>query len=170
MPASPGTRPMKHRVREAAFNLIGPAVKEKHAIDLFAGSGALGLDAISRGAACATFVEQHVGATAVIRENVHRLQVERRVTVVQASVFAWVRRHVPAADPPWLIFCTPPYDLYEDRHGEMIQMLERLLHAAPRDSVFLVEADRRFAFDRLPHPDQWDVRRYPPARLGLLRR
>src|SRR5262249_42961688 len=53
------TRPMKDRVREALFNLIGPNVRGMHAIDLFAGTGALGLEAISRGAAGATFIERH---------------------------------------------------------------------------------------------------------------
>ena len=52
-------RPMKNRVREALFNLIGPSIKGKHAIDLFAGTGALGLEAISRGAVSATLTEQH---------------------------------------------------------------------------------------------------------------
>ena len=53
------TRPMKHRVREAMFNLVGPAVGGMHAVDLFAGTGALALEAISRGAAEATMVERH---------------------------------------------------------------------------------------------------------------
>ena len=57
-------RPMKERVREAVFNLLGPAAKKKHAIDLFAGSGALGLEAISRGAAGATFAFRFVAAEA----------------------------------------------------------------------------------------------------------
>src|SRR5438105_2010542 len=53
------TRPMKDRVREAVFNLLGPSVTGSHAIDLFAGTGALGLEALSRGAARATFIERH---------------------------------------------------------------------------------------------------------------
>src|SRR5205823_2176218 len=53
------TRPMKDRTREAVFNLLGPGVTGTHAIDLFAGTGALGLEAISRGAESATLIEQH---------------------------------------------------------------------------------------------------------------
>ena len=53
----PVTRPMKHRVREAIFNLVGLEAKGRHAIDLFAGTGALGLEALSRGATSATFIE-----------------------------------------------------------------------------------------------------------------
>src|SRR6478736_322408 len=54
------TRPMKDRVREAVFNLLGPQVAGSHAIDLFAGTGALGIEAISRGATKATFIERHL--------------------------------------------------------------------------------------------------------------
>ena len=64
------TRPMKHRVREAIFNLVGTAAEGRHAIDLFAGTGALGLEALSRGAAHATFIEKHVPTARVIEENI----------------------------------------------------------------------------------------------------
>src|SRR5687767_11185885 len=63
------TRPMKDRVREAVFNLVGPDVKEKLAIDLFAGTGALGLEALSRGAAEAVLLERHFPTAAVIGQN-----------------------------------------------------------------------------------------------------
>ena len=70
------TRPMKERVREAVFNLVGPAVKGKQAVDLFAGTGALGLEAISRGAARAIFIERHYPTLQLIRRNVQSLGVE----------------------------------------------------------------------------------------------
>ncbi len=69
----PRTRPMKDRVREALFNLVGPSVIDAHAIDLFAGTGALGLEALSRGAARATFVERHYPTAATIKENIATL-------------------------------------------------------------------------------------------------
>src|SRR4029453_14397542 len=63
------TRPMKDRVREAVFNLLGPGVQGAHALDLFAGTGALGLEAISRGAARATFLERHLPTCRLIEQN-----------------------------------------------------------------------------------------------------
>src|SRR5437868_14777408 len=60
------TRPMKDRVREAVFNLLGPQIAGSHAIDLFAGTGALGLEAISRGASKATFIERHLPTAKLI--------------------------------------------------------------------------------------------------------
>ena len=76
-------RPMKDRVREAVFNLIGPAVRGTHAIDLFAGTGALGLEALSRGAASALFVERHFPTADVIRQNVETLGVSNRATILR---------------------------------------------------------------------------------------
>src|SRR5256885_1565381 len=78
----PRTRPMKDRVREALFNLIGPQIKGMYAIDLFAGTGALGLEALSRGAAGATFVEQHYPTAELIRQNIETLAVGDRALVV----------------------------------------------------------------------------------------
>src|SRR5688572_16458652 len=63
------TRPMKDRVREAVFNLLGTTVEGCYVIDLFAGTGALGLEAISRGATGATFIERHFPTAKVIEEN-----------------------------------------------------------------------------------------------------
>ena len=71
----PRTRPMKDRVREALFNLVGPSVIGSHAIDLFAGTGALGLEALSRGAARATFIERHYPTADTIKENIASLDV-----------------------------------------------------------------------------------------------
>lgn len=164
------TRPMKDRVREAVFNLVGPLVKDKHAIDLFAGTGALGLEALSRGAAQATFIERHFPTAAVIEQNISTLGLKERCQVVPGDTFIWVRRDLPAAGPPWLVFCSPPFEFYVSRHDEMVQLLERVLAAAPPESLLVVEADERFNFSELPEPGAWDVRTYPPAVVGVYER
>ena len=161
---------MKDRVREAVFNLIGPLVQGKHAIDLFAGTGALGLEAMSRGAQRATFLERHFPTAAVIKQNIALLGLEAVCEVLPADTFIWARRQLPSGDPPWLVFCSPPYDFYASRHDEMLQLLERLLTAAPAESLFAVEADERFNFSELPAADEWDVRTYPPSVVGIYHR
>ena len=87
----PDMRPMKQRVREALFNLMGPEVAGKHAVDLFAGTGALGFEALSRSAAGATFIERHFPTAELIRLNVASFAVEDRCEVIAADAFAWVR-------------------------------------------------------------------------------
>lgn len=162
------TRPMKDRVRESVFNLIGPRVVGSHAIDLFAGTGALGLEAISRGAAAATLIERHHPTTLLIQQNATALGVGGQVVAVFADTFFWSKRFKLPTDRPWLIFCSPPYDFYESRKEDMLGLIERLYAAAPADSVFVVEADERFDFAQLPQPAAWDVRTYLPARVGIL--
>jgi 16S rRNA (guanine966-N2)-methyltransferase len=164
------TRPMKDRLRESVFNLIGSDVEGTHAIDLFAGTGALGLEALSRGAARATFIEQHYPTADIIRQNVLALEVESQTEIVPGNVFIWLKRRPDLGKTSWLVFCSPPYDFYVSRLGEMLELLGGLIQAAPVKSIFVVEADDRFDYALLPDPQAWDVRSYPPAVIGVYRK
>jgi 16S rRNA (guanine966-N2)-methyltransferase len=161
------TRPMKDRVREAVFNLLGPEVRGKLAIDLFAGTGALGLEALSRGAARAIFVERHFPTAQIIRQNIAALGVQDTARLAATDAFAWSERELPAADLPWLVFCSPPYDFYIERETQMLELVDRLLAPAPAQSLLVVESDTRFDPARLPAGGDWDVRRYPPAVIAI---
>ena len=160
---------MKDRVREAVFNLIGPAVRGARAIDLFAGTGALGLEALSRGAASALFVERHFPTAAVIRQNVETLGVSNRATILPANVLLWPRRMPELPSGPWLVFCSPPWDMFADNLDELLALLRALVDRAPAGSQFVVEADETFDFNVLPRPMEWLIRAYPPAVVGILR-
>jgi len=165
---------MKDRVREALFNLLGPAVAGKHAIDLFAGTGALGLEALSRGASRATFFEQHFPTAGLIRQNIAALDLEEIAEVVAADTFIWFRRPAQVhqlAEPgvPWVVFCSPPFEFYQSRRDDMLALMQTLMSAAPPESMFALESDERFNFVPLPDASRWDVRDYPPARVGIYR-
>jgi 16S rRNA (guanine(966)-N(2))-methyltransferase RsmD len=164
------TRPMKDRVREAVFNLLGPDVVDTLAIDLFAGTGALGLEAISRGARRAIFVEQHFPTARVIRQNATLLGIADRVEVVSANVFLWVTTATIDAAAPWLVFCSPPYAYYVERQPDMLALVGGLVDRAPAHSVFVIESDARFDTSLLPASPTWDVRSYPPAVVAIGRR
>lgn len=170
------TRPMKHRVREAIFNLVGLRAKGKHALDLFAGTGALGLEALSRGSLRATLIERHIPTAQVVRENVKTLGVESRCEVLTTSAFLWLRRDLPQFDPsaPWLVFISPPYDFFVQQEDAMVGMITEFTQRAPNQSLLVVEADERFDFAKLPgnvkedrYADGWDVRAYKPAVVGV---
>ncbi len=161
------TRAMKDRVREAVFNLLGPAVKDKHAIDLFAGTGALAFEAISRGASDATLVEHHFPTARRIEENAKALGISAQCQVLPANVLLWSKRLPPLPERPWVVFCSPPWDFFVERTEAVMALVERLMKAAPVDSLFAVEADERFDFGQLPRADEWDVRTYPPAVVGV---
>lgn len=168
----PRTRPMKDRVREAVFNLLGSDVQGKRVLDLFAGTGALGLEAMSRGARRAVFFEQHFPTAAIIRENIATLAIEDSCEVIAANTFIQFRRYShgtpqKSGDQPWLVFCSPPYDFYVDRRDDMLKLLSTIAAGAPPKSILVVEADARFDFADLPQPQMWDAREYPPARIAM---
>jgi 16S rRNA (guanine966-N2)-methyltransferase len=162
------TRPMKDRVREAVFNLLGSQVKASHAIDLFAGTGALGLEALSRGATKATFIERHLPTANIIKQNAAALGIADRTEVIFGDAFRFTTDFQPPSVEPLTIFCSPPYDFYIERQPEMLALIARWAEICPAGSQIVVEADERFYFQLLPQPDQWDVRRYPPAIIGIL--
>lgn len=170
----PRIRPMKDRLREAVFNILGSAVREKLVLDLFAGTGALGLEALSRGAAWATCVEIYRPAAQLVRRNITLLGVQDKASVVEGDIFKLV--HIAPADllgqtsekqASWLVFCSPPYEFYVRRCAEMISLIATLVQMSPSGSIFVVEADARFDFRQLPQPDAWDVRAYRPAKIGV---
>ena len=170
---------MKHRTREAIFNLVSTECTDRHAIDLFAGTGALGLEALSRGADSATFIEKHVPSARVVEENIHTLGVADRATLLVTSAFLWAKRDLPSAvagppsDAEWLVFCSPPYAFYTERQAEMLELIRRVQEHAPPDSILIVEADEQFDFELLggdgPFNPYWDIRGYRPAVIGLWR-
>lgn len=179
----PVTRPMKHRVREAIFNLVSSEAAGRHALDLFAGTGALGLESLSRGAAFATFIERHIPTARVVRENIARLEVEGECQLLETSAFVWGKRDLPKLAgendkaSPWLVFVSPPYAFFVDRQQEMLDLVTAVMETAPPGSTVVVEADERFDFNLLPgnikqdrHSQGWDIRPYLPAVVGVWRK
>ena len=130
------TRPMKDRVREALFNLLGHGVEGKVAIDLFAGTGALALEALSRGATRAVFIEQHRPTAQTIQRNAATLGVEAIVDITSANTFLWAKRLPDLGTVPWVVFCSPPYEFYVGRKDDMLQLLNHLIQRPPR-TVYL---------------------------------
>lgn len=161
-------RPMKDRVREALFNLLGPAVKGLYAVDLFGGTGALAFEAVSRGATGAIILERHIPTAKVIRENISMLELETSVTLEIVNAFAWVRQEHELPTAPWVVFISPPYRFFTERTDELLEMVAMLIDRAPEGSLFAVEATKEFDFELLPQPDRWDVRTYPPAVVAVL--
>ncbi|MGY8563346.1 16S rRNA (guanine(966)-N(2))-methyltransferase RsmD [Paracidovorax citrulli] len=107
VPLAPGLRPSSDRVRETLFNWLMPRLGGARVLDLFAGSGALGLEAISRGAAQATLVERDAALARQLRESVAKLGAQGQVEVVQADALHWLaQRPSGLAD---IVFIDPPF-------------------------------------------------------------
>ena len=156
-PKGRDTRPTGDRVREAAFNLIGP-VDDASVLDLFAGSGAMGIEALSRGAASVTFVESDRAACRTIFENLERLRLTgARVTCGDAI---WeLRRDTRTYD---LVLVDPPYEAWAELEPKLAEHLPKVLAPA---GLLVVETGSRTE-PALPLPLRTS-RRYGSARLTL---
>ena len=100
-----GTRPITDRVKEAVFNILGDTIVGSQVLDLFAGTGSVGIEALSRGADQAVFVEKHPKAIATIRTNLRRTALGADARVVRADVFKFLARSPRPFD---LIYIAPP--------------------------------------------------------------
>jgi 16S rRNA (guanine966-N2)-methyltransferase len=155
-----GTRPTGDRVREATFSLIGP-VEGAAVLDLFAGSGALGLEALSRGAASCVFVERDRHAARVIRANLEKLRLTG-ATITNRDVAAALREECARGRRYDLVLVDPPYEVWVELEPKLAEHLPKVL--AP-DGVLVVETGVRTQ-PSLPLPLRTS-RRYGSARLTL---
>lgn len=134
------TRPTADRVREAVFSALGP-LGEARVLDLFAGTGALGIEALSRGAASAVFVERDRLALTVLRQNLRSLEIEFAAADVRPGDYAAALRTARARGEQYdLVFLDPPYRLAAALGDELTAGLAGLL--AP-DGRVVAEMDRR---------------------------
>ena len=100
-----GTRPISDRVKESVFNILGDWIVGARVLDLFAGTGSVGIEALSRGAAAVTFVERHSRAVSVIRDNLRHTRLDAGAQVVHADVFRYLEGEPEAFD---LVYIAPP--------------------------------------------------------------
>ncbi len=140
-------RPTSDKVREALFNILGPRAAGAAVLDLFAGSGSLGLEALSRGAKRATFVEKDRRALAVIRQNVEKLNFEDRARLERFDVLSGSARLRRLDGPFDIVFLDPPYQLTKtvDRGSRLGNLLGTLWtdRIIAEDGIAVLEHDRR---------------------------
>lgn len=120
-PDTVATHPMSERVRNALFNIVGDEIKDANVLDAFAGSGALGLEALSRGAAQATFIERDSRAVITLETNIALFNLANQTSVLQADVASWVGSCKDTFD---IILADPPYD---DTQFSTVMKLTKLL-------------------------------------------
>ena len=144
-PDWPGLRPTSDKLRETLFNILAPRVEGARVLDGYAGTGAIGIEALSRGAAHVTFIESHRRAAALIEENLRACGVEQGYTIQCADVVAALDAPASAFD---LILLDPPYDTENvsaaldaaARHltGDGLIVLERATRREPEESEAVI--------------------------------
>jgi len=135
-----GTRPMTGRVRESIFSILADRMSGAAVLDLYAGSGSLGLESLSRGAADAVFVEKSRSAVEILRENVERVGLGG--TVRSADVLAFLRSERRQYD---LIFLDPPYSTDDTDVGLVIELLDIVL---PTNGIVVMHRQARSVVSR----------------------
>jgi 16S rRNA (guanine966-N2)-methyltransferase len=159
------TRPTSDLLRQAVFNVLGDRIQNTRVLDLCAGTGSVGLEALSRGAAAATFVERNRRAVGTLRSNLTRLNLTSRARVIAGDVLVALKRFEKVAETFDCVFLDPPY-------GEplAVRCIELLAEGAilGENGILITQA-----FHKTPLPDQvgnlrrtW-CRRYGESSLAV---
>jgi len=151
-----GTRPTMDRVKAAIFSSLGEIVIGARVLDLFAGTGALGIEALSRGADSALFVDEDRQSIAAIEKNLAKTQLAGRVR--QQDVFSFLKNTAAATEKFQIVFADPPYDKMKsgERFTEKLLANETLPRLLEPDGVFVLE---KRPSEELPPTKLWQVRR-----------
>lgn len=178
--APPGrdTRPMLDRIREAVFSSLSGWLDGAQVLDLYAGSGSIGLEALSRGANFVRFVEQSKAARGALRRNFENMDVHERVELMGGTALGPVAWAPPEDNMPpgWadIVFLDPPYP-HSQQEPERAELLNGLISIvegvlAPEGVAILHTAPR--ALDETDFPDDWDVlkRVYGRSAIWFLQR
>lgn len=140
IPKGPRIRTTQDQVRQALFNLLGERVEGARVLDLFCGSGAVGIEALSRGAAHVTFVDRSGFSVAAVRENLRRCQVDPTPLVIRADAVSAIGRLHRAGETFDVIILDPPYG--RDLATKSLNALEACAIVSPSGWV-IVEQDKR---------------------------
>ncbi len=156
---SPKLRPTPQMVREALFSILGNAVPGRPFWDVFAGTGVVGLEALSRGATAAWFVERDFRFAEEIDTHLKDFKLTDRGRVVRADVYRWVER-LPTITEPVTVFLSPPFGDYQSRASDLTDLLARLQEVLPVGSVVCLQGELGVTPEPLPEHERWDRRRY----------
>ena len=162
----PNLRPTPDLVREALFSILGNAVPGRAFFDLFAGTGAVGMEALSRGATPVTLVERDPQVAGAILRHLRTFGVAEQAAVQRADVYRWIERW-QAPREPVTIFLGPPFPDFERRPELLFQALDDLQQKVAPESVLVLQNEKTLITERLPDSQHWEHRQYGRNRLSI---
>ena len=155
----PELRPTPQMVREAFFSILGNAIPDRPFYDVFAGTGVVGLEAISRGASSATFIERDVRLANDIDGYLDKFGVKDKGQMIRGDAYRWAERWVPPKSPV-NVFLSPPFPDLTGRAEEFMRLVRTLQEKIPDESVFVIQAEDGFPEEELPDGQAWERRKY----------
>ena len=168
------TRPMKDSVRESLFNIIGPRIKGSAVIDLFAGTGAVAFESLSRGATTAVAIEKNRRAYGFLESTAETLGVTPKIKILFGDAFRLgagllgpVSPDAPLDDTPRILFLCPPYAMWDGASEQLHGLIRLAMDHSPPGSMIVAETDKHDDESGLP-PGDWDHRVYGGTRLSFI--
>jgi 16S rRNA (guanine966-N2)-methyltransferase len=161
-------RPASDMIRQAVFNMLGPSIQNVDFFDVFAGTGVVGLEAISRGAHKAIFVERERRQVQLIERNARHVGVWDQCEVRAADAFLWGRHFRPLGGPT-IVFLGPPYELFADDELEKtLGLVDRVQSVLREGDILVFQFSRELPTEKLPGQEGWfRLRQYGKSQVGL---
>src|SRR5205807_10297238 len=135
------------------------AVPGRPFLDVFAGTGVVGLEAISRGASSVTFVERDFRLTHDIEQHLRAFGVRKAARIERSDVYRWAERWQPPAEPV-TVFLSPPFADFARRPEDMLKLVAEVQQKVQPDSVLVLQAEKADVLGELPRRAEWEERRY----------
>lgn len=158
--AAPELRPTPDMVRQALFSILGDAVPDRLFVDIFSGSGAVGLEAVSRGASRALLIERDFRLANDIDRHITAFEVTQQAQVLRADAYGWVKRWQAPAEPV-NVFISPPFADFQRRGRDLLDLVVELQTKLAPGSVVVLQGERGLDHATLPGgTDAWEARRY----------
>jgi 16S rRNA (guanine966-N2)-methyltransferase len=156
---NPGMRPTPQMVREALFSILGNAVPGRPFVDIFAGTGVVGLEALSRGASMTTFVERDNRLAQDIDNYLRKFKLTRQARLFRTDAYRWVAAwRVPKE--PINVFFSPPFPDLTERPEELLKAIRTLQERVAEDSVIVLQSERGSPLDDATDLLGWEQRKY----------
>ncbi len=152
-------RPTPQMVREALFSILGNAVPDRPFFDIYAGTGVIGMEAISRGASMTHFIERDLLLSRDIEKHIRDFQVGRKAKLYRTDAYRWVAAW-NAPDVPVNVFISPPFPDLKERTDDMLQLLVTLQEKVHDESVIVLQTERGSPLDDNDDLKAWDRRNY----------
>lgn len=155
----PKMRPTPHRVREALFSILGKGIAGIPFVDIFGGTGIIGLEAISRGSSFVTFVERDFQLGQMIERYMKKFKVNDFGQVVSTDAYRWVARWRAPAER-CVVYISPPFPDFKSHPDQLLGMMKQLQEKVAVGSVVVMQAEVGVPLGELPDDAAWDKRVY----------
>jgi 16S rRNA (guanine966-N2)-methyltransferase len=166
---TPELRPTPQMVREAYFSILGNAIPDRQFIDIFSGTGVIGIEALSRGASMAHLIERDPQFAKDIETHLRNFNITRQAKLYRTDAYRWVAAWV-APKEPVNVFLSPPFADLTDKTDDLLRVVQLLQSKVAEDSVIVVQTERGSPLDDAEMLSAWEKRFYGRNELLIWQR